>query len=311
MSGIQIQHDYETSFTKPLKRAIFRDARLSYGARGLFAMMWDFPTNWRFIKSHLVKLSPGGKVQLQGYINELKNIGALQILPNKMSINSSLSNQEAGIGKHSKLDGWIWRLNHPDKWALEAALSNHQIEIKGTSKSTFPKDRFPDVQGSSFSENMSFRKPSTKGLQLKGSANIRPLPQDNDVEKVTSGSTDYIFPKQLTSQERDFAKPQLDLIDSALAQAALDELAARLNANKVTGAPLSYLRSLINRAKEGLFIPEVGVRVAAAREQAKLAQLKKMDEVIKPSDPKEIPKHLAAMHQALSRKSISNSNKED
>ena len=274
-------------------------------------MMWDFPTNWRFIKSHLVKLSPGGKVQLQGYINELKNIGALQILPNKMSINSSLSNQEAGIGKHSKLNGWIWRLNHPDKWALEAALSNHQIEIKGTSKSTFPKDRFPDVQGSSFSENMSFRKPATKGLQLKGSANTRPLPQDNDVEKDPSNSVNYIFPKQLKPQECELAKSQLDSLDGVLAQAVLDELAARLNANKVTGAPLSYLRSLINRAKEGLFMPEAGVRVASAREQAKLAQLKKAAEVIKPSNPSEIPKHLAAMHQVLGRKSTSNLDSKD
>jgi len=70
VSGIQIQQDEETNFSKPFKRALFRDARLSYGARGFFAMMWDFPSNWNYVKAHLVNFSPGGRVQLQGYINE-------------------------------------------------------------------------------------------------------------------------------------------------------------------------------------------------------------------------------------------------
>jgi hypothetical protein len=58
-------------------------------------------------------------------------------------------------------------------------------------------------------------------------------------------------------------------------------------------------------------MPEAGIRVAVAREHAKLAQLKKAADVIKPSNPSEIPKHLAAMHQVLGRKSTSNLNQED
>lgn len=139
----------------------------------------------------------------------------------------------------------------------------------------------------------------------------QPLQPSSETLKTPSGSTDYIFPKQLTSQEREIAKSQLDVIDSALAQAVLDELAARLNANKITGAPLSYLRSLITRAKAGQFLPEAGVRVASAREQAKLEQIKKSAEVIKPSNPSKIPKHLAAMHGVLNRKSTTNLNQKD
>lgn len=123
------------------------------------------------------------------------------------------------------------------------------------------------------------------------------------VGSSSGGERNYYFPKQLSLQELEIAKPQLDTIDPVIAQAVLDELSARLNANKVTGAPLSYLRSLIARTKTGQFIPEVGVRVAAAREQAKLVQLKKAAEVIKPSNPSKIPKHLAAMHEVLNRKS--------
>ena len=55
-------------------------------------------------------------------------------------------------------------------------------------------------------------------------------------------------------------------------------------------------------------MPEAGIRIASAREQAKLAEIKKTAEVIKPSNPHEIPKHLAAMHQVLNRKSTTNLN---
>lgn len=131
----------------------------------------------------------------------------------------------------------------------------------------------------------------------------QPPQASNGMLKATRGSGIYIFPKQLKPEECELAKSQLDTIGQTLAQAVLDELAARLNANKITGAPLSYLRSLINRAKSGQFTPEAGVRIASAREQAKLAQLKKPDAAIKPADPKEIPKYLAAMHKAVGRKS--------
>lgn len=126
--------------------------------------------------------------------------------------------------------------------------------------------------------------------------------QNNESAKAASSYANFIYPSQLKPEERELAKSQLNGIDSVLAQAVLDELAARLNANKVTGAPLSYLRSLINRAKNGQFIPEAGVRIAVAREQAKLEQLKKSTETPKPTDSKNIPKHLEAMHQALGRK---------
>ncbi|MGB7815794.1 MAG: helix-turn-helix domain-containing protein [Methylotenera sp.] len=148
------------------------------------------------------------------------------------------------------------------------------------------------------------------------SINQKPLQPLNIDLQETNGvigcsDVDFIFPKQLTFKERELAKPQLDSVDSALAQSVLDELAARLNANKVTGAPLSYLRSLINRAKTGQFMPEAGARVASARDLAKLEKLKNHSEIINPSKPSEIPKHLAAMHQALSRKTTSNLSQKD
>ncbi len=310
MSRIQILRIGEdTPFTKPMKRALLRDARLSYGARGLFAMLWDFPSDWVFYSSHIVGMSPCGMTQLKSYLKELRIIGAIKILPKQLSNEEAIALNKVSQKAYraGQITGKQWILNNPDYWAIETSLSSANNAVQQNP----PNGRFSTFRQNQASETPSIGESTPKVLQLEGSTNIRPLLQDNELAKNPSGSTDYIFPKQLTSQECEIAKAQLDVIDSALAQAVLDELAARLNANKVTGAPLSYLRSLITRANTGQFMPEAGIRVAVAREQAKLAQLKKAADVIKPSNPSEIPKHLAAMHQMLGRKSTSNLNQED
>ncbi len=302
MSRIQILRNGEdTPFTKPMKRALLRDARLSYGARGLFAMLWDFPSDWVFYSSHIVGMSPCGMTQLKSYLKELRNIGAIKILPKQLSNEEAIALNEVSqkIYRAGQITGKQWILNNPDYWAIEISLTS----ANNSNQQSIPKDRFSTCRQNQPSETPSIGESTTKGLQLEGYANIRPLPQDNEPAKDPSASTHYIFPNQLTSQEREIAKTQLDVIDSALAQAVLDELAARLNAKKITGAPLSYLRSLITRAKTGQFMPEAGIRVASAREQTKLAQLKKTAAAIKPADPKEIPKYLAAMHKAAGSKS--------
>ena len=313
MSAIQLnKNGEETSFSKPIKRALLRDKRLSFYARGLFAMLWDFPKDWVFYKSYLVAMSPEGKFRLERHIKELKCFGALTIEPRQLSAAEAMERTRVNDKSYraGQFVGFKWILNHPDLWAIEAPLSVKN-DISDAKNKPSPKTQFTEFRQDRTSIKPTFGKPAAKGLQLEGSANIRPLPQDNKATKISSDSTDYIFPKQLKPQECELAKSQLDSLDDVLAQAVLDELAARLNANKVTGAPLSYLRSLINRAKSGQFTPEAGIRVAAAREQAASAQLKKAADVIKPSDPAEIPKHIAAMHQVLGRKSTSNLNQED
>ena len=313
MSAIQLnKNGEETSFSKPIKRALLRDKRLSFYARGLFAMLWDFPKDWVFYKSYLVAMSPEGKFKLERHIKELKCFGALTIEPRQLSAAEASERVRTNAKSYraGQFVGFKWTLNHPDLWAIEAPLSVKN-DISDAKNKPSPKTQFTEFRQNRPSVKPTFGKPTPKVLQTEGSANIRPLLQDNVLAKDHSGSTDYIFPKQLKPQECELAKSQLDSLDGVLAQAVLDELAARLNANKVTGAPLSYIRSLITRAKAGQFTPEAGIRIAVAREQAKLAQLKKAAEVIKPSNPCEIPKHLAAMHQVLGRKSTSNLNQED
>ena len=122
------------------------------------------------------------------------------------------------------------------------------------------------------------------------------------------GGSNLIFPKQLTTKECELAMRHLGTLSQALAQELLDELAGRLNAHSIRGAPLSYLRSLAMRAEAGTFTPEAGIRVALARERDKeLAALRSGSATVQTpcysSNPRE---HLEAVRKALSPKTTFN-----
>jgi hypothetical protein len=75
---------------------------------------------------------------------------------------------------------------------------------------------------------------------------------------------DLILPESLLPEERAAALLLLKPC-AQQAQALLDELSARMQANAVHTSPLAYLRGLVRRALAGEFVPELGQRVAAAR----------------------------------------------
>ena len=86
------------------------------------------------------------------------------------------------------------------------------------------------------------------------------IPCEGDAQ----GGGDLILPETLLPEERQAA---LVLVRRCAphAQALLDELAARIQANAVHTSPLAYLRGLVRRALAGEFVPELGQRVAAVR----------------------------------------------
>lgn len=278
----------ETAFAKPLKRSVLRDKRLSFGARGLFCMLWDFPNKWSFYASHIVSMSPGGVTQLRSYMRELKDYGALQIVAKKIDTAeaAALSRQSERTYKAGQIIGKQWVLNHPDIWAVEASLSNK------------PNDRFSDARQIDMSENPSDAFSEPKGFQTQGYINNKlqqPLPNSE-----LSIKREYVFPTQLSSKECEIAETLLSATDASTAQEILDELAARLIQNKVHGAPLSYLRSLIKSSETGRFVPEAGIAVALKRE--KLLAEKFSEHVTKSThkpNPVELKKHIQKMHETL------------
>lgn len=105
-------------------------------------------------------------------------------------------------------------------------------------------------------------------LHIEGSTSdsVQPLNAPNALagDAAATSCGDLIFPEQLLPEERISAALLLRRCGDQ-AQALLDELGGRLQANSVRTSPVAYLRGLVNRANAGTFVPELGLRVAAAR----------------------------------------------
>lgn len=59
--AFEIRREGEINYAKPLARALLRDERLSFGARGLFSYLWDLPAGWKTNSNHLATVSPHGR----------------------------------------------------------------------------------------------------------------------------------------------------------------------------------------------------------------------------------------------------------
>jgi hypothetical protein len=67
-SAFEIRREGEVNYSKPLARALLRDSRLSFGARGLFAFLWDLPGGWRTNTAHLASIV-GSKYSDRTWVN--------------------------------------------------------------------------------------------------------------------------------------------------------------------------------------------------------------------------------------------------
>ncbi len=98
----------EVSFAKPLPRALLRDRRLSWGARALFAFLWDCPGGWRPRIAHLSKMGPEGKDAVRARLRELERVGAMRVEPIQ--------------GDGGLFEGKRWVLIAAERWAVESPL---------------------------------------------------------------------------------------------------------------------------------------------------------------------------------------------
>lgn len=105
-------------------------------------------------------------------------------------------------------------------------------------------------------------------VQRSTGESVQPLSMndDRDAQQELQPRGDLVFPEGLLQEERAAALLLLGN-HTAQAQALLDELGARMQAGSVHTGPIAYLRGLVRRAEVGTFVPELGQRVAAARQR--------------------------------------------
>jgi hypothetical protein len=105
-----------------------------------------------------------------------------------------------------------------------------------------------------------------KELQEKNykNTNYNVAPKADPSDSGDEVGCELIFPKELLTQEREAARWLLQPFPQ-IAQALLDELAARIETHAIQTSPVTYLRALIAHARAGTFVPELGARIALAR----------------------------------------------
>lgn len=145
----------EIEFCKPIARAVLRDRRLSFGARGLFIFLWDLPAGWRPNIGHLSRMGPEKKDAIRSRLRELQNVGAIRFEP----IQSD----------DGKLHGKRWILVNPQKWARISSLA--------ASSGSEPATEVREIRES---VSQTFGDSYAKGLQFHGSPNdeAEPPPEE-------------------------------------------------------------------------------------------------------------------------------------
>ena len=113
-----------------------------------------------------------------------------------------------------------------------------------------------------------------------------------------------VFPTALEPYHRQQAETLMQSCPPEQAQALLDELAAALQQGKVK-SPVGYLRALIQRARDGTFIPENGQRIAQERlrryqsASAVHAALRRKPDPLPDQTKHDVSSHIAALRAAL------------
>lgn len=168
MSGpaFEIHREGEINYAKPLARALLRDVRLSFGARGLFAFLWDLPSGWRTNSEHLASMSPQGRDAIRTLLKELERVGAMR--------------SEAIRSEGGRMAGKRWILVSPDRWAIESSLSVSK------NPATAPNGASTERRDSRPSGNPMVGESNTKVLQGKGS------PTKSTTKQVVEGIDDLV-----------------------------------------------------------------------------------------------------------------------
>jgi hypothetical protein len=89
--------------------------------------------------------------------------------------------------------------------------------------------------------------------------------ESDEVRADTGGGGEFFFPRGLTDSQRHALQDRLAKLTSAEAQQVLDELAGRMAVTPVKN-PIRYCAVLASRMKRGAFAPELGLKIADARQ---------------------------------------------
>lgn len=148
----EVEHeDRDEGFSQPIHRAVLRDRRLSLEARGLFALVWDFPKSFVINKRQLINMADGIRPsRIDSVFKELTRIGAFVFKARRLTKEHAevLSEQNNGerTYKAGQLAGQVWLVRHPKNWAIEHDLKGNPLKPLPNGASTVCQKNRPTVK---------------------------------------------------------------------------------------------------------------------------------------------------------------------
>lgn len=151
--SIEIKHEGRVIHTS-LPRALFRDSRLTFGARGLFAFLWDLPSGWHIRLEHLATVGPEGRDAIRSRLRELQSFGGIRI-------EAVRKDKDGNPIPGGRVAGKRWILISPERWAIESPLSRERNQDSDSTE----KRVFRTSEKSPSSAKPMMGKSNTKVLQ--------------------------------------------------------------------------------------------------------------------------------------------------
>lgn len=215
-SGYEVGHEGEIQHARQFARALLRDSRLTFSAKGLFIFLWDLPLGWRIRAIHLASVGPQRRDAVRAILHELEVVGALRV--------------EAVRGERGRLSGKKWILRSPHLWAIESPLSRR------ASLEPAPIKGFTEGRKTRLSDDPKDGKPTSKVLNnIKVSSSTPPeiLPVGSQASTSTSfgigpAGLHMWTPADRLSADQLIAEYGLDAVASAVNQMDAEPLPSRV-----------------------------------------------------------------------------------
>ncbi|PIV14933.1 MAG: hypothetical protein COZ20_02735 [Gallionellales bacterium CG_4_10_14_3_um_filter_54_96] len=283
-SGFEIRREGEINYSKPLARALMRDRRLSFGARGLFAFLWDLPGGWRTNSTHLVSMSPQGRDAIRTLLKELERVGAMRDEPI----------QEVS----GRLAGRRWVLVGPEKWAIESQLASHKYSETVTEVP--PKEVLAENRVSRSSVTPKLGKPDTKVYQGKGFATQTTTNQAvEDIDELVEAAV-WAFRKAggAIKNEVGFRHKVRTRIQSCTSGASADDVRSLLAWQADRAAAVERTRAQ-QAARDQQTERELLTAVNFAEQEKRIATFNLLDHFRREAITRKFSEHLLATNSVL------------
>lgn len=234
-----------------IPNVIWRDGRLSWGAKGLMGYILHLPDNFKLRLSHLAKQCSDKRDSTRARIKELESCGYIKITRER--------------GQCGRFTGVFWEVSEEPDFYTKAENQPRSEKPNMVDSGCLGKTDLPP-----FPETPNVVKP----LQEKP-VKANPTLISTNTEQIlsvinttTKAHRDLLFPPQLTSEEQQSITNGLKGLSPQDAQLLLDELAHAIQASKIKSSRVGWLFSVKKRFLAGQFNPVGASKIASQRKQA-------------------------------------------